>query len=253
MISISLFLIFKEIINTSKLKKTDINSKIENHKNTIENNKAKKQNLIDSSNNIKKDNIEERLLELDEEIEEIKQEIIALEKQKDDQQNSITLQAQWGNNFKQFRMHLANLSLDVIEFHCNRYLEQMNSDLQVKFEGYKVLADGKIKDEITTKIIRGQRERTYASFSGGERGRLLFASILANRHMINSTHPYGGLDFLSIDEVFEGIDSLGVNSLIKSAKQLNISVMIITHVLSDTLDSDTLLIEKVKGISKIKR
>ena len=158
---------------------------------------------------------------------------------------------QWSNNFKQFRMHLANQSLEAIEFHMNRYLVGMESDLKVKLEGFKILANGTFKEEITAKIVRDV-ERTFSSFSGGEQGRLLFAAILANRHMINSTHKYGGLDFLSIDEVFEGVDSLGLKKLVKSAKQLEIAVMIITHVTDEEVNDDILLIEKINGISHVK-
>lgn len=165
--------------------------------------------------------------------------------------DEIYMRNQWTNNFKQFRAHLANQSLEAIEFHMNRYLVGMGSDLKVKLEGFKMLANGTFKDEITAKIIRTV-ERTFSSFSGGEQGRLLFAAILANRHMINSTHPYGGLDFLSIDEVFEGVDSLGLKSLVKSAKQLEISVMIITHVTDEEVSDDILLIEKINGRSYVK-
>ena len=118
-------------------------------------------------------------------------------------------------------------------------------------EGFKMLSNGTFKDEITAKILRNV-ERTFASFSGGEQGRLLFAAILANRHMLNSTHKYGGLDFLSVDEVFEGVDSLGLKSLIKSAKLLDIAVMVITHVTDEEVSDDILLIEKVNGISYVK-
>ena len=159
---------------------------------------------------------------------------------------------QWKLNFKQFRLHLANQSLNVMEYHTNRYLKDMKSDLIVNFDGYKTLANGSIKDEITCKIVRGV-ERTFSSFSGGEKGRLLFASILANRYMINSTHKYGGLDFLSVDEVFEGVDAIGLKGLIKSARDLEIAVMIITHVSDENVSDDILLIEKVNGVSNIKR
>ena len=158
---------------------------------------------------------------------------------------------QWANNFKQFRSHLAKQSLEAIEFHMNRYLVGMESDLKVKLEGFKMLANGTFKEDITAKIIRNV-ERTFSSFSGGEQGRLLFAAILANRHMINSTHKYGGLDFLSIDEVFEGVDSLGLKKLVKSAKQLDIAVMIITHVTDEEVNDDILLIEKINGMSYVK-
>ena len=137
-----------------------------------------------------------------------------------------------------------------MEYHTNRFLNEIGDDLTVKYDGYKVLSNGTIKEEITAKIIR-ETERTFHSFSGGEQGRLLFSSILANRYMINNTHPYGGLDFLSVDEVFEGIDSAGLKDLVNSAKQLEICVMLITHVTDEEIDEDVLVIEKVNGISRI--
>ena len=185
--------------------------------------------------------------------------LLSLKKQKTNLEGDLTqkgdeiyLNNQWVNNFKQFRMHLANQSLEAIEFHMNRYLVGMQSDLKVKLEGFKMLANGTFKDEITAKIIRTV-ERTFSSFSGGEQGRLLFAAILANRHMINQTHPYGGLDFLSIDEIFEGIDSLGLKKLVQSAKKLNVAVMIITHVTDEEVNDDILMIEKINGISYVKK
>lgn len=164
--------------------------------------------------------------------------------------DELVILNQWSKNFKSFRLFLANKSLEVIEYHCNRYLDEMGSDMTVKLEGFKVLADGSVKDEITTKIIR-KVERSFNSFSGGERGRLLFSAILANRFMINETHPYGGLDFLSIDEVFEGVDSIGVMSLVESAKLLNIPVLIITHVSVDETE-DVITMVKENDISYIK-
>ena len=188
---------------------------------------------------------------LQKEIKDLEKSKITLIKEKSVIGDEIYKINQWKVNFKQFRLHLANQSLEVIEYHSNRYLTEMGSDLKVKLEGYKTLASGAVKDEITTKIIRNV-ERSFSSFSGGEKGRLLFASILANRYMINSTHKYGGLDFLSIDEVFEGVDSVGLKSLIKSAKDLGIAVMIITHVTDENVNDDILLIEKVNGESIIK-
>jgi DNA repair exonuclease SbcCD ATPase subunit len=167
--------------------------------------------------------------------------------------DEIYLRNQWKNNFKQFRGFLANQSLEVIQFHCNRYLHDMGSDLTIVMEGYKMLANGSVKDEITSKVLRSGVDRSFSSFSGGEQGRLLFASILANRHMINKTHPYGGLDFLSVDEIFEGVDGIGLKHLIKSASNLNITAMIITHVTDENASSDVLTIVKENGVSTIKQ
>ncbi len=69
--------------------------------------------------------------------------------------------------------------------------------------------------------------------------------------MRNNTHPNGGLDFLSVDEVFEGIDGAGLRDLVNSAKQLGTCVMLITHVTDEQVDEDILMIEKVGGGSRI--
>jgi len=160
---------------------------------------------------------------------------------------------EWSNIAKQFRMFLANKSLETIQYHMNRFLSQMGGvNLRVEIDGLKFLADGTKKEEITAMVERDGQLRTFSSFSGGERGRLLFASILANQYMINKTHPYGGLQFLSIDEIFEGVDSLGLKFLVDAAKDLNMTVMLISHVSDEETDADTLTIVKENNISKIK-
>lgn len=199
---------------------------------------------------LKQGNSKDALKGLEFELSLFKKDIEAKEKDLQVIGDEIYKLNQWANNFKQFRMYLANQSLEAMEFHCNRYLSEMGGDLVVKFEGYRTLANGSIKDEITSKIIRN-RERSFSSFSGGERGRLLFSSILANRYMINQTHPYGGLDFLSVDEVFEGIDGMGLKFLIESAKKLSVTAMIITHVTDEETSQDVLLIEKEGDTSRI--
>lgn len=197
------------------------------------------------------DSNEDRIKDLKENLVKLRKGLSAKQIILSNTEEKISTKKQWSLNFKQFRMYLANKSLGVIEYHSNRYLLEMGSDLLVKVEGFKVLADSTIKEEITCKIVRNAVERNFKSYSGGERGRLLFASILANRFMINETHPYGGLDFLSIDEVFEGVDSEGLLSLVESAKLLSIPVLLITHVTVEE-DDNVLTIVKENGVSKIK-
>tara|TARA_R110000782_G_scaffold254792_2_gene343260 strand:- start:30 stop:2183 length:2154 start_codon:yes stop_codon:yes gene_type:complete len=223
--------------------KDALSNKATQHQNDIADLKAKRQGCVIESN-------QKAISLLQKDVEQLELNKTALNDKAIIIGDQIYNKNQWKLIFKNFRLHLANQSLEVIEYHSNRYLSEMNSDLRIKLEGYKTLADGSIKDEITCKVVRGI-ERTFNSFSGGEKGRLLFASILANRHMINSTHKYGGLDFLSIDEVFEGVDGMGISSLVDSAKLLNIAVMIITHVTDDNATEDVLLIEKRGGISKV--
>jgi DNA repair exonuclease SbcCD ATPase subunit len=224
---------------------------IKDYKAGIKNTEEKIAIYKEKKDNLKVNSNKSIIKELQGDLLKIEKEKKLLEEELTECGDKIYERNQWMNNFKQFRMFLANQSLETIEFHCNRYLQGMGSDLIIQMEGYKELANGTYKDEITAKVIRDV-ERSFSSYSGGEQGRLLFASILANRHMINLTHPYGGLDFLSVDEVFEGVDGIGLKSLIDSAKQLKIAVMIITHVTDEELDDNILLIVKENGISTIK-
>ena len=233
----------KNSISTYRQSIKDLNAEIENYKKE----KLANANLLDS---LKKNDNKAEIKSIIFSISLFEKEKVSYEKELKDVEDKLYKLNQWKNNFKQFKMHIANKSLETMEFHCNRYLDGMGSDLKAKFEGYKVLANGTVKDEITAKVIRNQ-ERTFSSFSGGEQGRLLFSSILANRHMINNTHPYGGLEFLSIDEVFEGVDSAGLKSLVEEAKKLQTCIMIITHITDEDINEDVLMVVKRNGISKI--
>ena len=236
---------------------TEANAEISSNKANIElslgkikNTQAEIENYKTQKSNLKKGSNESVIKGYKFEISVYEKDIESKKKELNEIGDKIYLRNKWITNFKQFKMHVANQSLEVMEYHTNRFLNEIGDDLTVKYDGYKVLSNGTIKEEITAKIIR-ETERTFHSFSGGEQGRLLFSSILANRYMINNTHPYGGLDFLSVDEVFEGIDSAGLKDLVNSAKQLEICVMLITHVTDEEIDEDVLVIEKVNGISRI--
>jgi exonuclease SbcC len=221
-------------------------SAIDSMQRTIDALKDEKRSLEKGSSKSDIDLLEDKKKSLQEELEPLAKELETL----NDELNSVN---QWKVRFKEFRMHLANQSLDIIQYHNNRYLEEMGSDMRVSMEGYKKLANGTYKEEITANIIRNGVERTFSSFSGGEKGRLLFASILANRFMINSTHPYGGLDFLTIDEIFEGVDGIGLTTLIDSAKKMEVAVMMVTHALNREADSDVMTVVKENGTSKVIR
>ena len=70
--------------------------------------------------------------------------------------------------------------------------------------------------------------------------------------MINSNHKYGGLDYLSIDEVFEGVDSFGLKDIVDVAKKLEITVQIVTHVSDEDFGSeDAITVIREKGLSRI--
>lgn len=165
--------------------------------------------------------------------------------------NQIFEVSQWIFNFKKFNMFLANQSLKVIQGYCNKFLQDVRSDIQIRWEGIKMLASGALKEEITAYILRDSEQRDFWSFSGGERARMEFAMILTLQRMINQTHKYGGLDFVSIDEVFEGMDAQGLSDLMKSLSQSNKTILLTTHVVNKSIGENILLIRKINGVSTI--
>ena len=186
-------------------------------------------------------------------ISEREKELIKLNKELITVNDIIYNRNKWSNSFKQFRLHLANKSLETMQYRTNHFLKELGNDIVIRLDGYKVKANGSIKEEISAVVIR-DGERTFSSLSGGEQVRVLFSSILANRYLINSTHPHGGLDFLSVDEVFDKIDSVGMKHLIRSAKKLETCIMVISHVSDEDLaGEDVLTIVKENGVSTIKK
>jgi len=159
---------------------------------------------------------------------------------------------QWSNNFKRFKIHIANSMIQEIQTRCNMNLEKIGSDLKVSIDGFKINADGNIKDDITALVVRDE-PATYYSYSGGERGRVQFAIILAIQEIINSQNKYGGIKFLAVDEIFEGVDAKGLGNFMESIKDVGMAVMVTTHVSDRRTSSNKVTIEKVNGISRIKK
>lgn len=159
---------------------------------------------------------------------------------------------QWGIRFEEFRMSLAVEQLRVIQNFANLSLQRQKSELRLSIDGFKRNAKGDIKSEITVLIINGAGEyKTFWSFSGGERARVELALIQAFQEMINRTNPWGGLQFLMIDEVLEGTDPLGLALLLESMKEYQHPIYIISHVMNIRAGVRTLTVVKENGFSYI--
>lgn len=154
------------------------------------------------------------------------------EKQKLD---SLTTEKQgidaWVVNFKNFKSYLANQSIKNIADYTNLFLSNMGSDISIQIEGYRTLASGQLKEEIQSVVLRnGFEEGSYGCFSGGERGRIDFACILALQELINlNSGPGKGLDLLYIDEALDSVESLGLQAIIESAQGLDKTIAIVSQ------------------------
>lgn len=191
--------------------------------------------------------VEQARLQANNIFEEIK--LVQIQIEENDKQKSIELQ--WQLNFKSFKSYLANKSINAINGFINHYLENINSNLSLKMEGYKMDAKKKLKEEITVEVFRNlQPEGEFEKFSGGEQSRIDACSILALHKLINLSAKTGGLDFLGIDEILDAVDSYGLSLLIESLQNLNETIFIITQ---NTIDiaTDVLLARKENDITEL--
>jgi DNA repair exonuclease SbcCD ATPase subunit len=155
----------------------------------------------------------------------------------------------WLLNFKKFKSYLANRSLSNISDYTNLFLDKIGSDLSITLDGYRLLSDGKLKEELSTIINRrGLPIGNYGRFSAGERGRIDFANIVGMQEMsnLNSTN---GLDLLIIDEILDSCDSLGINLILEGSRDLGKTIMIISQ--NQVNYENKIKIIKQNGISTI--
>lgn len=155
--------------------------------------------------------------------------------------------------FNSFKTYLANSKIDSLSAITNEFLEQIGSDLKVRFEGYTLLKSGKLKDKISIAILRdGIDIGSIGKLSVGEMSRIQLATILAMNKLINlNADNDKGLDLLLIDEVLDGVDESGLDNIIKSINKIGITSIIISH--GKTVESYPyrLVIKKQNGISTI--
>jgi len=192
-----------------------------------------------------------RITAAKEEIANCEKELLDIESSDKSLGDEVFTVKQWAFTFKEFTQYLSVKTLKILQGYANHFLENIKSDLRITLEGYKLKADGTLSDKITAYIIRDGETREFGNFSGGERVRLECAMILTIQHAINSTHKFGGLDFLGIDEIFESSDSKGIEVLTTSLMDLGKTILLTTHVPGSQYDCPILKVVKENRISRI--
>ena len=157
----------------------------------------------------------------------------------------------WLTHFKSFKSFLANKSITSIQDYCNYYLQQMGSKIEILLEGYKVLSNKKLKEEISVTVKRGLDAASYGTYSGGEKGRVDISCNIAIQTLINLNSPTGGLDLLILDEVMDSVDSLGLENIIRSLQNIDRTIMIVSQVEVLSIKEHTITIIKQNRKSTI--
>lgn len=242
---------YKQTLVTFKTKVTDAFSDYKRYLGSLKTETKVLETL--KENLVKLDEIDDsKIGELSTQIEELEVQELKLKEDlqvKTDEKNLID---QWLVSFKGFKSFLANQSIKNISDYTNLFLNGMNSDITIDIEGYKLLSSGKLKEEISTMVLRdGFPVGSYGTFSAGERGRIEIAVILANRELVNLNSPTGGLDLLLADEILDSVDSMGLEYLIDSLQPLQQTILVISQNEINALLSSTVIIEKTNGVSVI--
>lgn len=171
-----------------------------------------------------------------------------------DKKNADLLELQSQNRrFVEFKTYLANTKIEALGRITNDFLEQIGSDTRIKYSGYTVLKSGKVRDKISISLMRdGMDCGSIFKFSKGERARVNLANILAMHKLTNVSCDDGkGLDLLILDEVLDGTDEGGLNSIMNALNSLGITSLVVSHGKISENYPNKLLINKQNGISYI--
>lgn len=151
-----------------------------------------------------------------------------------------------------FMTYLANQSVKIIEGMTNSFLKKFKVDISVLINGFTVLKSGEVREKIDVFIMNdGVTAESFMAKSGGERGRVMLAGILAIQNLINLASEGKGLNLLLFDECFHGMDSRGQENIIKIFEQIGITIMVITQNVSESFNNEnTLFVVKENDVSR---
>lgn len=165
--------------------------------------------------------------------------------------NTLAVQKE---HFQMFKSHLANTKIDAIAQMTNLFLQEIGSDIRIELEGFRLLKSGKMREKITTKILRdGEEIGSFNKMSAGERTRVYLANILAMQKLSNGGCQDGkGLDFLALDEILEAVDYEGLMNSCQALNTLKVTSLVITQNSVQESYKNTIIVCKTNGISLIK-
>jgi len=173
--------------------------------------------------------IQDKTAEYQQNIDNLTKELGELQTQKQVVEQKLFDANQWNTIVTRFKTHLSNKAIAVIQAYVNEYLQQFGSNITIQFDGYKITKTGKIRENISVKVLRnGLVEGMYARYSSGERTRIKVATILALQQLINRNASIG-LDLLFLDEIIESSDELGVVKMMDLLNKLNQTILAVTH------------------------
>lgn len=226
------------LLNDKKLKKENLERKLKGYEKELS-------ELKNNDNNSQKKKITAKIMESEKELEVVNNNMKTIN-------NEIEMLKFWkfsmGKNG--FITYLANKSVKVIEGVTNSFLKKFVVDISVVINGFKINHKGELKEKIEVFIDDGVKECSFMARSGGERGRVTLAGVLGIHHLINMSTNGRGLNLLLLDEAFEGVDTLGVESIIKIFEKIGITILVISQNITDEFHNEnSLYVVKENGVA----
>lgn len=133
--------------------------------------------------------------------------------------------------FNEYKTYLANTKINALSEVTNSFLEEIGSELRVKFNGYTMLKSGKVRDKISISLLRdGMEVGSFGKLSVGEAARINLACILAMNKLINvNCDQNKGINLLVLDEICDGVDNQGLMSMLEALNRIGITSIFISH------------------------
>lgn len=157
--------------------------------------------------------------------------------------------------FSQFKTYLANTKIEALGRITNEFLENIGSDIRIRFSGYTMLKSGKVREKISISLLRdGIDCGSFGKFSAGEAARVNLATILSMQKLVNAgCEADKGLDLLVLDEIVEAVDEDGLQAMFGALNRLGITALVVSHGNISESYPYKLIIRKENGISRIER
>ncbi|MDR1718074.1 MAG: SMC family ATPase [Prevotella sp.] len=145
--------------------------------------------------------------------------------------NELHILEEQEQNFVMFKTYLANTKIEALSKITNEFLEDIGSDIRIRFSGYTVLKTGKIREKISVSLVRdGSDCGSFGKFSEGEAARVNLATILAMQKLVNSNCDTDkGLDLLVLDEILEAVDEEGLAYMFEALNRIGTTSLIVSH------------------------
>lgn len=140
----------------------------------------------------------------------------------------------WVNGFgnKGIKSVLLDSVVPFLNMKANYYLGKLaDSSIEVQFSTQSTLKNGEKRDKFSVDVINENGDNDYKGSSGGEKRRIDIAVNMALQDLVSS-RSNKSIDLIVYDEMFDGLDAIGCETVMEILKEKAVQVgtiYVITH------------------------